>query len=193
MKKKYIIEIDDDRNIIRNCGKTMLAVSIAIGKTAGSINTGIELTPYTEPDLGKVKNDAFDDGYKCGLDDLWKAVRKIMNPLQNYKDEVFDGRTAECIFDVFTASKVIAKIKAWEKKQEELHIGDMVTFKTAYGEDTGIVVECHVPDVYSDVDKYAVWCGSKVEYIVKKGLTKTGAHFSEIASILQKIKEMKKA
>ena len=54
------------------------------------------------------------------------------------------------------------------------------------------MVECHVPDVYPDVDKYIVWCGGKVEYIVKKGLTKTGTHFSEITSILQKIKEMKK-
>lgn len=70
----------------------------------------------------------YEDGYQQGLSDAWEAARKIMNPLQNYKDEVFDGRTAECIFDVFTASKVIARIKAWEEKQK-IKVGDIVRLK----------------------------------------------------------------
>ena len=69
-------------------------------------------------------------------------------------------------------------------------MGDVVTFKSVYGEEYGIVVECHVPDVYPDVDKYIVWCCGRVEYLNKEWLTKTGTHFSEVADLLKKMKEV---
>ncbi len=207
MGKKYIIETGDGKNIIRNCGKTMLAVRVAIGKTVGSINTGIELTPYTEPDLEQVKKEAYDEGYisgskedfdeayltgyNQGLADAWEAARKIGDMPYGEEEKAF-GSGGWTFIEKHTAHEAIDMLKAYEDSKQELHIGDVVTFKTAYGKESGIVVDCHVPDVYSDVDKYIVWCGGRVEYLVREWLTKTGVHIPEITSILQKIKEMKK-
>ena len=210
MGKKYIIEIPEDK-IADFVGSTHFLMPYMMAGHIGHHDTGLPIEPYTEPDLDAICNEAYEKGvqdtkqhwvdaprtcayqlgYENGLNEAWDAARKVADMSYGDGEKIF-GVSGWHIIEKRTASEVIAKIKEHDDGKHELHIGDMVTFKTAHGEDTGIVVDCHVPDVYSDVDKYVVWCGSKAEYIVKKGLTKTGAHFSEIASILQKIKEMKK-
>lgn len=150
MLKKYVVELNDENVTLAKDGYNWLRMPISVEDKTVDIETTIQLLPYIVPDLekvrkeaydkgyddcrdelnlGEIKNDAFGDGYKCGLSDLWEAVRKIMNPFQKYKEEVFDGRTAECIFDVFTPSKVIAKIKAWEEEKQEIKVGDIVRLK----------------------------------------------------------------
>lgn len=214
MGTKYIIEVEDKPFEMLNEGgftsKKLFKVK-GFNSLVFDWNGLNKLTPYTEPDLDAIRNEAYEKGvqdtkqnwvdaprscayklgYENGLNDLWEAVNKIADMPYKEAEKEF-GSAGWSFVKKHTASEAIAKIKALEEKQEELHIGDVVTFKTAHGRDTGIVVECHVPDVYPDVDKYIVWCGGRVEYLVKEWLTKTGVHFSEITSILQKIKEMKK-
>lgn len=201
MGKKYTIELKDNQTLY----------------TAEKDEDGVLcffpaiLSIYKEPDLDAIRNEAYEKGvqdtkqhwadaprtcayqlgYENGINDSWEAARKIADMSYGEGEEIF-GVSGWHIIEKHTASEVISKIKEHEDSKQELHIGDVVTFRTAYGKESGIVVDCHVPDVYSDVDKYIVWCGGRVEYLVREWLTKTGVHFSEIASILQKIKEMKK-
>ena len=99
MKKKYIIALED-RNVW-SCGlpaKTLLLSDVSIfGTDLASVNTGIELTPYTEPNLDKVReeaylkglndgqgvifestqNNAFNNGYKKCLEDMEQVKKEI--------------------------------------------------------------------------------------------------------------------
>ncbi len=160
-------------------------------------NNGYEDTVKNYEDTCILVARAKDEGREEGRCEAWEAARKIALDKEDggldtvaYCEIFGYGKSFHTILKTFTASEVIAKIKEREDgKQEDLHVGDVVTFKTAYGEESGIVVECHVPDVYPDVDKYIVWCCGKVEYIAKKGLTKTGTHFPEVADLLKKMKD----
>ena len=143
MGKKYIIETGDGKNIIRNCGKTMLTVQMAIGKTVGSINTGIELTPYTEPDLEQVRKEAYDngyedaeekyndgysDGYDAGLIDTWEACKKIINMNAETSEKVFgEGKwfTKEVV-ESNTATEAITKIKEYEEGKQRIKVWDEI-------------------------------------------------------------------
>ena len=209
MKKKYIIEIDDDRNIIRNCGKTMLAVSIVIGKTAGSINTGIELTPYTEPDLEKVRKEAFDDGYKegmqlsiddaklkeeyqRGLADSWEAAQKIgcgtaqggFSPemMQNiFGTSCFSSN----VFHGLTASEAIEKIRQYEQ-EKEFKVGN--EFENESGKKF-VVLKMNG----KEIDRYMDDDGNTYHMNVKyKVMRKTGRTFPEVAIVLEKMREGQK-
>lgn len=207
MLKKYVVELDDENVTLAKNGFNWLQMPISVEGNTVNIETAIQLLPYIVPDLEQVKKDAYDDGYisgskedfdeayltgyNQGLADAWEAARKIGDMPYGEEEKAF-GSGGWTFIEKHTAHEAIDMLKAYEDSKQELHIGDVVTFRTAYGKESGIVVDCHVPDVYSDVDKYIVWCGGRVEYLVREWLTKTGVHFSEIASILQKIKEMKK-
>lgn len=139
MKKKYIIALED-RNVW-TCGlpaKTLLLSDVSIfGTDLASVNTGIELTPYTEPDKNAVSRDEVDKiydeardrgyeegkarGYQEGLDDAWEAARKIAHCALwgDYRTET--GKTSVCaqnVLDYFSASEAIDRMK--HKKQNEV-------------------------------------------------------------------------
>lgn len=177
----------------------------------------INAKPYTEPDLEQVREEAYEDGYKTakvqcniqaekdlrevgerhyqkGLEDIWRVARKIILPSKRggFTIDEFAGCFGSDVskYDVvehYSASEAIEKIRQYEQEQEEIHLGDEVTFLPNNAK--GIVTECHVPDISDIFDKYAVWCGGTMEYVLKQHLTKTGRTFPEIAEILQKMKE----
>ena len=189
---------DGFKNAVHNCPEGCPYVEQARKEAyEKGYNNGYEDTVKNYEDTCILVARAKDEGREEGRCEAWEAARKIALDKEDggldtvaYCEIFGYGKSFHTILKTFTASEVIAKIKEREDgKQEDLHVGDVVTFKTAYGEDSGIVVECHVPDVYPDVDKYIVWCGGKVEYIVKKGLTKTGTHFPEVADLLKKMKD----
>ena len=142
MKKKYIIALED-RNVW-SCGvpaKTLLLSDVSIfGTDLASVNTGIELTPYTEPDLEQVRKEAYDkcrgdvemlahklyspkiDGaYQRGLNDAWEAARKISMSKINgglsweVMNDIFGTASPSKIYKTFTASEVIEKIRQYEQ------------------------------------------------------------------------------
>lgn len=196
---KYIIDVGE-AYVKHICGKgDMLCLPVRINEFEDNwLNTNIPLTPYTEPDLEQVRKEAYRQGYDTGygtkvnefyeqgLIDAWEAARKIADMPYGEEEKVF-GSGGWHFITQHTASEAIEKIRQYEQKQEEIHLGDEVTFLPNNAK--GIVTECHVPDVYSDNDKYAVWCGGTMEYVLKQHLTKTGRTFHEIAEILQKMKE----
>ena len=143
MKKKYIIALED-RNVW-SCGvpaKTLLLSDVSIfGTDLSSVNTGIELTPYAEPDLDAIRNEAYEKGvqdtnqhwvdaprtcayklgYENGLNDAWDAARKIAHCALwgDYQTET--GKPSVCAQDVldhFSASEAIDRMK--HKKQNEV-------------------------------------------------------------------------
>lgn len=202
MGKKYIIEIEDDRNIIRNCGKTMLAVSIAIGKTAGSINTGIELTPYTAPDLEQVRKEAhdkcmdeaemlayklyspkIDEAYQKGLSDAWETAKKIIGMSWELKKFIFgDYHLLSNIFADFGPSEAMMKLKVTENGKNPIRFGDEVTFND--GEKAFFVVE----DDEHKTGGFVSTDGTFVERDMKDVRGKTGdsllSHLDTIINIL---------
>lgn len=195
MKKKYIIEIDDDRNIIRNCGKTMLTVSIAIGKTAGSINTGIELTPYTEPDLEQIRKEAYkegrEDGIHDGMCDVWEAARKIYLPVEydgilaDRLHQIFGNKTTIDIFKELSASEIVEKIRQYEQ-EKEFKVGN--EFENESGKKF-VILKMNG----KEIDRYMDDDGNTYHMNVKyKVMRKTGRTFPEVAIVLEKMREGQK-
>ena len=90
--------------------------------------TGVgKMTPYTEPDMEKVRADAYNDGYKAGLDagykygkyEAWEAARKIWQ--SDIYLRIFKVPMRMDCFTKYSASEAIEKIRQYEQgKKEEL-------------------------------------------------------------------------
>lgn len=107
MGKKYIIELEDDE----------LAYQTIIINGTPYIKP-LQLLPYTEPDLEKVRKEA----YEKGLSDAWDAARKIGSELR-YGLEImgfsFEPRAVGYdpgwyVVQRHSASECIAKIRRYE-------------------------------------------------------------------------------
>ena len=130
MGKKYIIEKDDNESIW----------SIYADANGDATIEYVSLTPYTEPDMEQVREDAFKNGYDAackdidvkskinaahrkGLEDAWEAARKVtqVRKYGGYGDCLGDvfGRT-DTSWDVFdySAPEAIEKIRQYEQEQE---------------------------------------------------------------------------
>ena len=197
MKKKYIIALED-RNVW-SCGvpaKTLLLSDVSIfGTDLASVNTGIELTPYTEPDTEKVMEEAYKNGYDAackdidiksrtnaayrkGLEDAWDCARKISSMDSKTRDEIFDRVITSNIVDENTASEAIEKIRQYEQERQ-FHVGDEIETQNGF---KGFVISAD--------DKYVYFVNENGEGCVETMMAaKTGRHFPEIAVILQKMKE----
>lgn len=168
-----------------------------------------DLTPYTAPDLEQVRKegyekgwkeaedhyfDGYSNGYDAGLDDAWKAARKIWKYDPTTLKEIFGEEVMRMDwFMKVTASEVIEKIFAYEQaqkeleqEQEEIKVGDEVAFHHDDGRpDTVVVITYIGQDGFIDgMD------GRGTQYAHKnpKKWTKTGRHFPEIATILEKMR-----
>jgi hypothetical protein len=142
----------------------------------------------------KACQSGLDDGKKMGMELMWEVIRKIILPSKrggftiDEFVECFGRNTLKYdVLEDYSASEAVDRVRKYEQKREEIHLGDEVTFLPNNAK--GIVTECHVPDVYSDNDKYAVWCGETMEYVLKQHLTKTGRTFPEIVEVMRKMKE----
>jgi hypothetical protein len=206
MGKKYIIELLDD------CPSEFKGIIVfgltPEGQIAAEPIPVEDLTPYTEPDLEQVREEAYEDGYKTakvqcniqaekdlrevgerhyqkGLSDAWEAARKICTNWvlpDSVLSEIFGmDKTIDDIMKENTASEVIAKIRAYEQ-EKEIQVGDEVN--APFGK--AIVV-----NINSVAEKiwlvYADGHGG-FEYF-KDAPTKTGRHFPEIAEVFAKMKE----
>lgn len=215
MGDKYIIELEDkpfhkeDGDFLyRAKGFNSLVFDM----------TGIgKLTPYPEPDLEQVRKEAYEEGrnsllievqkagkntikleddeyYQRGLADAWEAARKIIRmpegDLLNLFTECYSAVcTSLQVFLKYDASEVIAKIKAWEDGKQEIKVGDEVGYYGVADEHgnvcySGIVLEIRKGD-------YLVMEKDGKTYALKKKLvmSKTGRHFPEIATVLEKMRE----
>lgn len=132
-----------------------------------------------------------DEAYQKGLNDAWKAARKICTNWvlpDSVFSEIFGmDKTIDDIMKENTASEAIEKIRQYEQEQEGIKIGDEVAFHHDDGRpDTVVVVTYIGQDGFIDgMD------GRGTQYAHKnpKKWAKTGRHFPEIAEVLKKMRE----
>lgn len=227
MGKKYIIEIGRLERLYK-------AFVSAHGKPNMTwLSPEVDLTPYTEPDLEQVKDEAYNDGYKAGreaekvrqpdleqvrkeaydkgfddgrnkcqsreycmnesyqqgLADAWEAARKIASYDAGQNYVIFGRHFTNVTLNTFTASEAIEKIRQYEQKQEEqIQVGDEVGYYGVADEHgnvnySGVVLEIREED-YLVMEKDGKTYPLKKKFV----LTKTGRHFPEIASVLEKMR-----
>lgn len=141
---KYIIELKDKN--VWSCGypaKTLLLTDVSIfGTKLSSVNTGIELIPYIEPDTKAVSRDEVDKiydearergykegqarGYQEGIYDMHEAVKKLIGDVED------DSFRSGCMVDLFACEhamtvmtsgrpgEIIKKVKELEDRQKAL-------------------------------------------------------------------------
>ena len=175
MGKKYLLEIEENKD----------------GSFAWS-----NFAPYTAPDLEQVRKEGYKDGYDAGfgrkidasyqegLSDAWEAARTLWNTPN--RKEIFGHTTFNTVLTTLTAQKTIEKIRQYEQEQEKIKVGDEVAFHHDDGRpDTEVVVTYIGQDGFIDgMD------GRGTQYAHKnpKKWTKTGRHFPEVATILEKMR-----
>jgi len=202
MGKKYIIELLDD------CPSEFKGI-IVFGLTPeGQISAEPipveDLTPYTEPDLDAIRNEAYDKAfedaeqvaesgkramYQKGLKDAWEAVRKIYDISQEDRLEIFPEASTFVVADIcdrYSASECIEKIRQYEQKQEEIKVGDEVE-RILNGEVDSKAVFLEDDEGYYCCLFWTGCCFTILSY-PKEQFRKTGRHFDEIATILEKMR-----
>jgi len=121
-----------------------------------------------------------------GRNESWELAYRLVFNQGNIRD-VFDTESLGRIFETYSASEAIERIKAHEEKKqeedEELKVGDEVV--TVAG-DKGVVTGIINNDVYLFISG---WETSQVKH--KLCCKKTGRHFPEIVEVLKSLKEEK--
>jgi len=142
------------------------------------INRVDSLTPYTEPDLEQIRKEAWDAARKIAVNaDHGGLSAEALR-------EIFAVGTASIarIFDNFSASEAIEKIRQYEQEKEEIKVGDEVN--APFGKAIVVNIDSVAEKIWL---VYADGHGG-FEYF-KDAPRKTGRHFPEIAEVLQKMKE----
>ena len=116
-----------------------------------------------------------------GQEEAWEFVRNIAlseiygGYSNNELKEIFGSICLDDIFNL-TYTEAAAKVAEWERKKEEICVGDVVECEEHYGVVVG-VGECYIKVFTSDWKPFQ-W--------MKKDCTKTGRHI-DIASMLAQI------
>ena len=114
---KYVIEIPDDR-ACDYVGSTHLLMPYTMAGHKGHHDTGLNLTPYTEPDRKAVEN---------AQEEAWEFAGRLYYSEEyggmNNKDfrSAFYGESAESVALNMSYQEVKSKYEAWmaDKKQKE--------------------------------------------------------------------------
>ena len=204
MGEKYIIELED-KPFHKEDGDFLYRV-----KGFNSLvfdMTGIgKLIPYTEPDLEQVREDAFKNGYDAackdidikskinaayrkGMEDAWDAARTLWNTPN--RKEIFGHTTFNTVLTTLTAQETIEKIRQYEQEKEE-ELGIQRYFKKGEevidADGTKAVVldvsEDNYCQVYTENGCIYNW------HIHTYKFHKTGRHFTEIAEVIEKMREV---
>ena len=200
MNKTYTVTLADEYTV---GGKIGVPVTIDGNHTAW-ICTGIELTPYTEPNLEAIRNEAYEKGvqdtkqhwvdaprscayklgYENGLKAAWDAARWLAKSNAGVNFKIFGMHFTNEIVQEISASEAIDKIQQYEQEQQ-IQVGDEVIGIYSSGEQTKpFVITKVISDyyfgIYSDSGEF---CQGGLK------LQKTGRHFPEIAEVLKRMQE----
>lgn len=196
MRKKYIIEIPEDK-IPDFVGSTHFLMPYMMAGHKGHHDTGLKLTPYTEPDLEQVRKEAYEKGYHAGyskyinksyedgLADAWEAARKIIRMPEGDLLDLFDVYSSVCtpvqVMLKYDASEVITKIKEYEDKQKEIKVGDEVDMD-------GTTMVVLAVDESGIISKLLESDGHTITWGCPYNPPKTGRSFPEISTVLEKMR-----
>ena len=133
--------------------------------------------------------------YEQGLNDAWECARKIAHsrPQEEWNDICRLFNVAEdkqhTIFEKYSASEAIAKIKEYEEKHkqadDEIKVGD--EFKSNNSGRNCVVTRIDKNDVYTMWSDGSVGTRS-IDYI-RENFKKTGRHFPQISEALKQMDE----
>ena len=135
-----------------------------------------------EDELNNAIKEKCDKSYNKGLEDAWDLAHRLNNMTLDEVHKIYGFSIhREEVFSAVDAQEALAKIEAYEKKQNEIKVGDVV-----FGDDE--------PDVYGIVTFvscemiYIVWSdgSSGVEYDFRD-IKKTGKHI-DITSVLEQLR-----
>ena len=170
------------------------------------IDTGLELTPYTEHSQKAIDLQHAHDienvarmNYSKGTEDAWELARRIICPSDCCEDsisahtkEIFnkEGLEIRGIFKDLSYQEAKAKYEAWKREKDKICVGDELEQTTVGGIHTGtkcIVVKIDGDNKMNGIrkDGSVIVCSSQV----KRWWRKTGRHFPEVAELLKKMKE----
>lgn len=200
---RYVIDLRPDCKVIQQICESDGKVSIG----AKSINYLEELnSDYINEHFSDLQDTAYQKGledgkeygldesdmreavsYQRGLEDAWEAARKIvLSPDEGGTSlpilfAIFGSGSMQHVFRNFSASEVIEKLKAYEKKQDDkIEVGDEVADKDG---DKTIVTNIH-----GDLFDGLCSDGSTMTDLFLDDNRKTGRHF-DIEKILEAMKE----
>ena len=121
---KFVIEIKE----IDNLKNHMVLEDIAVGTDMLDKLERLD-SDYVNEHYGELQ----DEAYNKGLEDAWKLAKKIvvntdnggmsLSEIQN----VFNYSSSHTVLRIFTPQEALAKLEAYEKEQEEIKVGDVVT------------------------------------------------------------------
>ena len=188
---KYIVELESGTHIfvlgpegIVHIGEPDVVYETVDGMQIG--DAVINAKPYTEPDLEQVKRD-YDAYYEKGLDDAWEVARKISLAKIDggfsweSMNNMFGTDSPSKIYKTFTASEAIEKIRQYEQ-EKRFCVGD------EFVNESGKRFVITKMDG-TEIDRYMDWEGKTYCMIAKyKVIRKTGRHFPEIATVLEKMR-----
>lgn len=132
--------------------------------------------------------------YNRGLNDAWEVARKIIKDVidggysSDVLREIFGVSTVQTIFKLNTAVEVIAKIKAYEDKQDaKIKVGDEVIIHDR--DDDTEIVKALVVSV--DGEYYGIVTNDRIVTLTwthKKFVKKTGRTFPQIAEVITEMR-----
>lgn len=153
--------------------------------------------PENDDIISDSTKNAIDDAYQRGLNAAWECARKIINndvPWEEWNLRI--GQSTDTVFDNYSASEALQKIKEYEEKQkadDEIKVGDEVLNKWGT---KGIVIE--IAPQHNGSTIYSVFwrnaerkCLDKSDWEDNKVWKKTGRHFSQIIEVLEQMKGVK--
>jgi hypothetical protein len=137
--------------------------------------------------------------YQQGLDDAWEMAKRIVltktDANCNYftaaeLEKIFGYFTSQSVFDTYSASEAIEKVKAHEQRKAdaEIKVGDEVCFVFAGGETIEPFIVFSIKD--DNGKKYYEGIQTSDGRWVNGGLKyyKTGRHFPQVAELLKAMK-----
>ena len=159
---KYIIEIPDDR-ICDFVGSTHLLMPYTMAGHNGHHDTGLKLTPYTEPDRKAIE------------DEVWSFSWKMFNMDIGKYAEIFGDNG--CPSDYREAK---TKYEAWSK--QNIREGDEVIYNSRT---RAVVLKPETKEKYGTIltSEFATIAVSHDD------LEKTGRRFPEVAELLKKMRD----
>ena len=172
---KYIIDVGD-AYVRHALGRKLIIPVIINNDTEYWVNTNIQLTPCTEPDMEKireVREEAYQEGYRRALADVREEhVCQTCVYFEQDENEEPCVRCPRNFLDQYTP----------KQEQEAIQVGDEVRNI----ENRWIAVVCNIEgECMTLMDTNgALGDGYKVNRFIK-----TGRHFPEIAAVLAKMKE----
>lgn len=217
MRRKFIIELEDKNVWTHGHPQCQLAFDMEVfGTKLTPTATGIELTPYTEPDIEAIKKQAYEQGandqrkqdeaemmllgsasvgaYESGLKKAWEtALKLVLLPVDGGIGavdliEIFNYSSYVDILKTFSVNEVIQKIQQYEdEKREELKFGDEVIAKKGGDSDAKKACVMYPNDGKSQC--LVLKDTGTTEWWSKCWIRKTGRNYPEIEEVLKKMRE----